>query len=286
MSEQALIALLAAGSAALAGSVIWRRIERANASEGLLSRRVDWRGRLRQLLDETGLDHSFGSRSVLATIVGLGALSGLLLLGPLGAPLGAIAAPIAVRKLTASRRARFTRQIDAGAAELAQALAARLASGRSVRGALLDVAAATPQPLAGELDRAAVDLALGGSVSDVLAGLRSRSESDRIEALAGAIELHRGSGGDLVAMMRELSAAFRDRDRALADAHSASAQARFTAALVAAIPVIVLTLLELAAPGSVSGAVTLLPTALMLLVAGSLLAFGVILSFRIARVRG
>jgi tight adherence protein B len=146
---------------------------------------------------------------------------------------------------------------------------------------LLTAGAATPEPLATELDRAAVDLTLGGGIGDALASLRSRTNSARIESLAGAIELHRGSGGDLVRLMRELADAFRARDRALRDAHSASAQARFTAIVVAAIPIVFGAALELAAPGSVTGALGLLPTAMMLAISIALMALGVALAYRI-----
>ena len=94
--------------------------------------------------------------------------------------------------------------------------------------------------------------------------------------------------GDTVLMsrlMRELADAFRARDRAIRDAHSASAQARFTAIVVAAIPILVAAALELAAPGAVTGALTLLPTAMMLGVSVALMSCGVLMSHRIAEGR-
>jgi len=277
-------ACLAAASAAAFALLLANFQRRKPGAAVLIAQRRQWRAQLRRIVNEGELDRSFGSPRTLAAMVGFGALAGYLVLGPLASPAGALAAPLVARALIKARRARFTRQIDAGAADLAQALASALAAGRSIRGALLIAGQSTPEPLAGEVDRAAVDLTIGGSVADVLAGLRARTESDRIEAIAGAIELHRTSGGDLVALMRELAAAFRDRDRALRDAHAASAQARFTAVLVAAIPLVVLAGLEAAAPGAVTGALRLVPTAMMLLVALALLAGGVALTFRIGRV--
>ncbi len=264
------------------------------ARDSLLGRSVSLAGgergeRLRAALgraaNEGQIDQSFGGRRLLALSVAAGVVIGFSLLGLVGAPIGAIAFPVALRSAVRARRARHAARIDLCAADFAQSLASALAAGRSVRGALLSSAAATPQPLAAEVDRAIVDMTMGGSVQDALAALRWRTQSARLESLAGAIELHRGSGGDLVKLMRELAEAFRDRDRALRDAHAASAQARFTAYIVAAIPLLVLVLLELAAPGSVSGAISFLPTAVMLGAAGSLLAVGVVLARRIAAVK-
>lgn len=240
---------------------------------------------LRQLFNEGRIDDSFGGRTQLAASISVGAVAGFVALGLLGVPIGAALAPIGLRAVIRSRRRRYAERIDGCAAELALAIASSLAAGRSVRGALLTAGAATPAPLASELDLAAVDLTLGGGIGDALAALRSRTNSARIESLAGAIELHRGSGGDLVRLMRELADAFRARDRAIRDAHSASAQARFTAIVVAAIPILVAAALELAAPGAVTGALTLLPTAMMLGVSVALMSCGVLMSHRIAEGR-
>lgn len=240
-----------------------------------------WRLIARQLLDEGRIDESFGGRRFFGASLAVGAVCGFTALGAPGAPIGMAIAPFGLRAAVRSRRRRYAARIDACAPELALALASSLAAGRSVRGALLTAGVATPEPLATELDAAAVDLTLGGGIGDALASLRSRTNSARIESLAGAIELHRGSGGDLVRLMRELADAFRARDRALRDAHSASAQARFTAITVAAIPLVMGAGLELASPGAVTGALALLPTALMLGVSIALMAFGVALAQRI-----
>ncbi|MBI2691786.1 MAG: type II secretion system F family protein [Solirubrobacterales bacterium] len=237
---------------------------------------------LRLLFDEGRIDDSFGGKTQFAASMAVGAIAGFVALGLIGIPFGTALTPFGLRAAVRSRRRRYAARIDGCAAELALAIASSLAAGRSVRGALLTAGVATPEPLASELDLAAVDLTLGGGIGDALAALRSRTNSARVESLAGAIELHRGSGSDLVRLMRELADAFRARDRAIRDAHSASAQARFTAIVVAAIPVLVAAVLELAAPGAVTGALTLLPTAMMLGVSVALMACGVVLSHRIA----
>ncbi|MFY9263971.1 MAG: type II secretion system F family protein, partial [Solirubrobacterales bacterium] len=167
---------------------------------------------------------------------------------------------------------------------LAGALASALAAGHSVRGALLGVGASVPRPLAAELDRVAVDLTLGQTVDDALAALRGRTASSRVESVVGAIALQRRCGGDLAELMRDLAAAFRARDLARRDAHAATAQARFTAILVAAMPLAAGAMTELARPGSVSGALVYPPTAVMMFAASGLLAAGGLLCIRVGRV--
>lgn len=281
MTARVAAAVLAGSAVCLSAAAAREFFDEDRAFERFDVSALRWRLLFGDVFREGRIDDSFGSRRLLAVTLAAGAVGGFCLLGLFGFVAGLVLAPVSVRWAIRARRRRYAAQIDACAAELALALASALAAGRSVRGALLTAGASTPQPLAAELDRAVVDLALGGGIGDALAALRSRTGSTRIESMAGAIELHRGSGGDLVKLMRELADAFRDRDRALRDAHSASAQARFTAIVVAAIPVCVLAALELASPGSVSGALSLVPTALMMAVAIALMAFGVALSQRL-----
>jgi tight adherence protein B len=280
--------MLAAGLSALGALLLVRWIYSLRVEPASMpfvdTQRRRWLAMLRLAATEGRIDKSFGSRRLLGASLLVGAVVGYSLGGPFAVPIGSLAAPLAMRSAIRARGRRYAAQNDACAAELAQALASSLAGGRSVRGALLAAPLTVPDPISAELDRVGVDLTLGAGVPDALGALCERTGSRRVETLAGAIELHRGSGGDLVKLMRELAEAFRERDRALRDAHAASAQARFTAYIVAAIPITVLLALELASPGSVSGALALLPTALMLLVALILLTAGALIARRLGSV--
>lgn len=258
------------------------RLRRGRLWRAIANTLFGWRGILRSAGDDGRLPPGVGARVNLAAALAGSAL-GLALLGAGGALLGALLAPPACGLLLRARRARYAARIDAGAAELALALASSLAAGRSVRAALLAADAAIPAPLSAELARVAVDLALGSTTDDALVALRSRTASDRIDSLAGAIALHRRSGADLARLMRELAAAFRARDAACADARSATAQARFTALLVGAIPPVAGVLTELAVPGSVSGALSFAPTALLMFAASALMLIGALLCLRVSR---
>ena len=71
-----------------------------------------------------------------------------------------------------------------------------------------------------------------------------------LDTLVAAVLLQRDAGGDLAGLLRELAAALEERARVLADARSATAQARFTALLVSALPAVALAIAELAGRAS------------------------------------
>lgn len=264
---------------ASATGAIGRSVDRLGGPVGASA--SQWRELARLILDEGRVEGRSGQRRALLAATAIVGAAGFSLLGPIGALLFVAATPPLFRFVLRQRRDRYAARIDEGARDFALAVASSLSAGGSVRAALLSSAVATPEPIASEAKSLAADLNLGVSVADALAAMRSRTNSSRIESITGAIELHSRSGGDLVTLLREIAEAFRARDRARADARSATAQARYTAAVVAAIPVVSLALLELAKPGSVVAALGFFPTAAMLAIAAATIGFGVAVSFRV-----
>lgn len=285
---------LAAACAAVAAVSLMVAISRAfrSAASGAIVNEARSRGALglerarkygQMIFSEGRVDRGLGERRALLMATVVAAFVGYSLLGPLGGLLAAILTPPAWRSILKARREQYARRVDAGCDEFAMALASSLSAGNSVRGALLTAGGAVTGPLAVEVEKLCVDLALGDSVTDAMAAIRDRTRSPRIEAMAGAIALHRDSGGDLVQLLRELAESFRARDRANRDARSATTQARYTAGIVAAIPLTMAVGCELLKPGSVSGAIAFLPTGIMLAVATVVMLLGVTASFRVGR---
>ena len=117
----------------------------------------------------------------------------------------------------------------------------------------------------------------------MLERLRLRAACRAWDTLVAAILLQRDAGGDLPALLRELATALEAADRVERDAHTATAQARFTAWLVVALPVAAAALAELAAPGFLAALVAApLPAALTAL-ALVLQATGLVAIHRIVR---
>ena len=164
----------------------------------------------------------------------------------------AATAPWAARAVVRARRRRRAAAVAAGAPAIARALADALAGGHSVRGALTaaarDGAIAGP---AGEELRRVGRRARARRAHRGRAARRSRGApaAAPLDTLVAAVLLQRDAGGDLAALLRDLAAALEERGRVVADARSATAQARFTALLVAALPAAGLALGELAAAG-------------------------------------
>ena len=222
--------------------------------------------------------------SVLGTLAMLAA--GAVVLGPGPAPLLAVAGPAAAAWTVAHRRTAYRRVVERGLPEVAIAIADALAAGRSVRAALAAAASSLEGAPATEMERVGAELSLGAPTRDVLDGLRRRVDSPRVDSFAAALLSQQLAGGDLATLLRRFAAAASDRDRAEADARSATAQARFTGLLVAAMPVAAALLAELLEPGFVGGLLSHPGSATMLGLAAGLQLAGFAAIKRLSRVVG
>jgi tight adherence protein B len=93
---------------------------------------------------------------------------------------------------------------------------------------------------------------LGARVDDALAGLAARMPDPDLGLLVTAILVQRRTGGDLARALRDMSARLEERGRLARELRGATAQARATAWMVAALPVMGAVLAEAAAPGLIA----------------------------------
>ena len=221
---------------------------------------------------------------VLGTMALLGA--GWLVAGAGAGVVLAATAPWAARGVVRIRLRRRRAAVAAGAPAIARAIADALAGGHSVRGALSAAASdgAIAGPAGQEMRQVAAALALGERTEDVLEALARRAGTGALETLVAAVLLQRDAGGDLAALLRDLASALEERGRVVADARSATAQARFTALLVSGLPVAGLALGELAQPGLLAELASEPLTAAMVVVALVLEGVAFVCVTRIARV--
>jgi tight adherence protein B len=181
------------------------------------------------------------------------AVAGWIVAGPLvGLALGA-AGPWTVARLLRARREHYRRRVDAGAATVAISLADALAAGHSLRGALVECAAAIDGQTGHELRRTAAELAAGARTEAALESLRVRSGSRRLAVIVAACLVQHGAGGDLARLLRECAEGFADQARLEDEVRAATAQARFTGLVVVLLPLGGAVLAELASPGFVGG---------------------------------
>ncbi len=210
--------------------------------------------------------------------------AGALLLGPGAAPFLALAGPAAAGLTLRRRRARYLRGVEAGIGDLALSIADGLAGGRSLRGAIAEAASTAEGPASAELSRVRADLELGRPTTAALRDLAARVRSARVDSLCAALLSQRMAGGDLAGLMRNFAAASAEHDRAVADARSATAQARFTGVLVAAMPAGAAVFAELLEPGFVAAMLAQPASALILALAVALQAGGFLAIARLSRV--
>ncbi len=185
-------------------------------------------GHVPNLRERLGLACFFGLIAVIA---------GWTLGGPVVAGTLAGAVPIVVGWLIARATVRYRLAVDRGLPEAARALADSLTAGQSPRGALATLAQGLEGEVAFELSLIARDLGMGLSTSEALSRMTRRVGTVRIDSFAGAVTSLSFSGGDLAGLLRRFADGAVERDRMTDEARTATAQARFTGFLVAALPV-------------------------------------------------
>jgi tight adherence protein B len=247
MSPEILLAALAGGLGAVAAR---EAIRGTPAGAAWLARAIE---PLRRAGSE-GYAPSVAERRRLGLVIGAALLGGgTWLFGPAPAAPLAAAGPAAASWAVSSRAKRYRRAVERSLPRVAIATADALAAGRSVRSALDASSGSLEGPAASEMSRLRADLDLGLSLDAALGGLRERNRSARVDSFCSALLSQRIAGGDLVNLLRRYAQAAAGRERVEADARSATAQARFTGVLVAAMPAGAALLAELLNPGFVTG---------------------------------
>jgi tight adherence protein B len=172
-------------------------------------------------------------------------------LGVIAGSIAAAAAPAIAARVLRARRDRYRRAVDAGAADVAIALADALSGGHSLRGAIVSASRSLPAAPGNELRRVAAELELGTATDDALEAMRARIRSPGIDVIVAGALMQRRAGGDLAALLRTSARAFEDEARLLGEVKAATAQARFTGFVVVLMPIGGAMLAELASPGFV-----------------------------------
>jgi tight adherence protein B len=277
--------LLAGGAAALAV------LAAADALRALHD--ADPLGALARLLAPArgaGRDGSAPGRSERRRLSLLGALvlagAGALVAGPAGAVLAAALGPAAAFSAVRLRRRRWRRALAGDAPAACRALADALAGGAGLPGALATAArdGALGPAARGALGGLTAAIAAGAPLDAALRRLARRAGPGPWEALAAAVLLQRRSGGDLARLLRDLAATADAAAHAEAEAREASAQARLTARIVVALPLLGALLAEAAAPGTAARVLAAPLPALLAAGAVGLQAGALVVIGRIARV--
>jgi tight adherence protein B len=205
--------------------------------------------------------------------------------GPAAGAVAAVGGPLLVAALVRSRRRRYARELRAGAAGAARALADAVGAGHSIRGAIAVAAGGITGAAGNELRATARALDLGDPTAIALEALQGRAGDPAWDAIVAGILLQRDAGGDLAGLLREQAAALEAADRIEREARTATAQARFTARLVLVLPLGAAVLAELASPGLIGGLVTHPLSVWLVAMAAALQVTAIVAVSRLARTR-
>lgn len=223
--------------------------------------------------------------ALVVAVAVVAALAPVVVLGmPWLAPAGAGVTVLAAAALVRSCDRRHVDRVAGQLPQVSHQLAAALAAGLSLRQALARAARDAPQPVAGELAGVVDELALGARIDASLEGLARRVPARDMRVLVTAILVQRRTGGNLARALAVLADRLEERSRMERELRGATAQARMTAWLVAALPLGAGVMAEVAAPGTLARTFGQPPGPALLAVSTALYAVGVVWVRRIGRV--
>jgi tight adherence protein B len=281
MMAMAAVALVAGVRAAVRGGGRWR------APGSAVARRMPGGTALGARLHRAGV--GVAPDAVIGAVAGISLVSALSAWVVLRSALVAVAAlaagPVALRVFLASADRRHMHRVADAMPAVAQMLANAVAAGLSLRQAVVRVARDTPPPLAAELQRASTEMDLGARVDDALSALAARLPDPDLGLLVTAILVQRRTGGDLARALRDMSSRLEERARLARELRGATAQARATAWMVAALPLMGAALAEAASPGLIARTAAIPVGFAVLVGAAAMQAAGILIIRRIAVVR-
>jgi tight adherence protein B len=247
-------------------------------------RRVGRSSSLGHHLDAAGIHLAPGEFVVLSVSAGLvGFAIGLVLRGPLpGFFLGAVGLVVPRLILThrmQKRRAEFADQMEG----TLQLLAGSLRAGYGLVQSIATVANEAAQPTAEEFQRVVVETRLGRDLVDSLQAVADRMQSDDFRWIVQAIEIQRNVGGDLAEVLDTSANTIRERNHIRRQIRSLSAEGRYSAYVMIALPFFIAGAISLVQPDFLAPLFEETVGRVMLIVGGVLMAVGIVWVRRIIR---
>ena len=166
-----------------------------------------------------------------------GAAAGLAVAAVPGALAGALAG-IAVPRISDRRRAgRRAALLEDQLAEAVSSLAAGVRAGLSLARAIAFAADEADQPLAASLTGAAERIDLGVPLELALHEWATDTRSADARLLAGVLELHHRTGGELPVVLDNVATTLRERRASAREVRALTAQARLSGAILGLLPI-------------------------------------------------
>jgi len=235
-------------------------------------------------LERAGIDMRAPEFTVLVAATALGAaLLGALLGGPV---LGLVIAGLTVAAFfmvvshkASKRRKAFDQQLP----DTLGFLAGSLRAGHSLPQAVDALVQEAQEPTKAEFQRALFETQLGHTLPDALTALAARIRSEDFDWVVQAIDIQRDVGGDLAAVLDNVTRTIRDRTSIRRQIDTLTAEGRLSALVLLALPVAVFLFLSVINPGYVQDLTTTAAGVVMLCIAGALMFVGALWLKRITR---
>lgn len=150
-----------------------------------------------------------------------------------GAALGLVLPPVALRVLAARRAKQFERQLP----DVLMLVATSLRSGFGLSQALDAIATDAAEPAAKEFSRALAETRIGTDVTDALEKMGERMDSVSMRWTVMSIRIQRDVGGNLAETLKTTATTLRERESLHRQVLSLSAEGRLSAYILMAMPV-------------------------------------------------
>jgi tight adherence protein B len=206
---------------------------------------VSWVGvlrRLQELIEQANLKYRaadvFGLSVVLAVLglLAMGFTTGSLILLRLLIALALGSAPVVyIMQVRARRLAKFEQQLP----DAIDLFTRTMRAGHNIHSGLETIATETADPVRMEFKKLMEELALGSQVEPALHGLGKRVPLIDLKFFITSLILQRQTGANMVAVLENLATLVRERLNMAAKLKAHTAQQRFSAGLLCALPLVV-----------------------------------------------
>lgn len=175
----------------------------------------------------------------------LGTALGGLLLGLLFVLLTPLLAQVFIAQKTSRRRAKFDSQLS----DTLQLLTGGLRAGHSILRAVDAAATEADSPTAEEMRRVVTETSLGKDLLRSLNDTSHRMQCEDFAWTAQAIQINREVGGDLAEVLDHVNDTIRERSEIKGQIRALSAEGKFSAYILMALPFGIIAMLSLVNPG-------------------------------------
>src|SRR5438552_1768389 len=231
---------LADGSLAIASDVAGARRRRGALRRIRRDGGNRWLAALEDRIERAALDLTAGEVIAAMGVLAIaGAILGWFVAGPaiaiVLAAVGVVLPLLWLSRRHASRQQRFVEQLP----DTVSLLASTVRAGHSLLQGLEQVAKESLEPTRAAFETVVREIGLGASQDEAMERLSQRFRSDDMSLIVASINVHAQIGGSLAHILDDISATLRERVRIEGDIRALTAQQRYSAYVLALLPVAV-----------------------------------------------